>query len=131
MAENEYGYIRVTVRAADGALPLERAIVTVKDGNESILAVFFTDEDGNTPPLKVLAPPKENSGAPGVVGPAFYVYNIDTDKVGYRSVRNIGVPVYPGVTSVQPVEMVPRPENSEGYFGDSIKYNESSGAPEL
>ncbi|MBR2459881.1 MAG: hypothetical protein IKB34_01440, partial [Clostridia bacterium] len=93
MAENDYGYIRVAVRTADGALPIERAIVTVKDENESLLAVFFTDEDGNTPSLKVLAPPASNSASPNPPGPAFMLYNINTDKVGYISVRNIGVPV--------------------------------------
>ena len=61
---------------------------------------------------------------------AFYVYNIDTDKAGYGSVRNIGVPVFPGVTSVQLVELTPSPEGAVGRYGDKITYNES-GTPNL
>ena len=125
--ENGYGYISVTVRTADGALPVERAIVTVKDEKEELLGIFFTDADGNTPRLAVLAPPIANSESPGMSGSAFFRYNIDTDKAGYRSVRNIGVPVYPGITSVQPVELVPLPENNAGYTNDSIEFNESEG----
>ena len=127
---DDYGFIRVTVRTAGGAVPVERAIVTVKDGGENLLAVFFTDESGNTPTLKVAAPPKANSEIPNSDGAAFYVYNIDTDKAGYGGVRNIGVPVFPGVTSVQPVELTPTPEGASGRYGDKITYNES-GTPNL
>ena len=130
MTENGYGFIRVAVRTAGGAIPVERAIVTVKDENGSLIAVFFTDEDGNTPTLKVLAPPIENSSAPGTGAPAFFSYNIDTDKAGYQSVRNIGAPVYPGVTSVQPVELIPLSEGDSGEFGTSVSFDESR-APEL
>lgn len=125
MAENDQGYIRVTVRTADGAIPIERAIVTIKSTNEELIAVFFTDEDGNTPILKVAAPPIQNSEAPNTNAPAYYLYNIDTDKSGYKSVRNIGVPVYPSVTSVQPVELIPLSENSGMYSGDTIFFRES------
>lgn len=124
MAENNYGYLTVSVRTAGGALPISRAIVTVKDENEALLAVFFTDENGNTPTLKVLAPPLSNTQSPGS-GPAFFNYNIDTDKVGYKSVRNVGVPVYSGVTSIQPVELVPVSEGGEGNYTENIRYNEN------
>jgi len=39
MTENSYGYLRVTVRTAGGAIPVSRAIVTVKDENETLMAV--------------------------------------------------------------------------------------------
>ena len=125
MSENSYGYLRITVRTAGGAVPVSRAVVTVKDENETLIAVFFTDENGNTPVLRVIAPSKENSSSPDAGGAPFFVYNIDTDKVGYRSVRNIGVPVYPEVTSVQPVELVPLSEGGEGNYGDNIRFNEN------
>ena len=125
MAENSYGYVRVTVRTAGGAVPVQRAIVTVKDEKETLLAVFFTDENGNTPDLKVATPPRANSESPNAGGAAFSLYNIDTDKAGYKSVRNIGVPVYDSITSIQPVELVPVSEGGEGEYDENIKYNES------
>ena len=125
MSENSYGYLTVSVRTAGGALPVPRAIVTVKDENEALLAVFFTDENGNTPTLKVLAPPLSNTQSPNSDGAAFFNYNIDTDKAGYKSVRNIGVPVYSKVTSVQPVELIPISEGGEGHYNENVRYSEN------
>jgi len=122
----ENGYITVNVRTAGGALPVENAVVTVKDSGGAILAVFFTDRDGKTPRLKVLAPPRANSESPGAASPPFFNYNIDTDKEGYISVRNVDVPVYPGITSIQSVELIPRSEGSSGFPGDSITFTEST-----
>ncbi len=125
MADNSYGYIVVNVRTANGALPVEKAIVTIKNSAGELLAVFFTDRNGNTPKLQVLAPPIENSESPGQIGPAYYSYNIDTDKEGFNSVRNIGAPVYPGITSIQPVELIPLSEGSSAYPNDTISYTEN------
>ena len=121
----ENGYISVAVKTAGGALPVENAVVRVKDGGGALIGVFFTDRDGKTPRLKVLAPPKANSESPGAASPPFYNYNVDTDKAGFISVRNVDVPVYPGVTSIQSVELIPLSEGSSGYVGDSVTYSES------
>ena len=80
--------------------------------------------------MKVLAPPKENTETPDADGKPFALYNIDTDKAGFVSVRNIGVPVYSGVTSVQPVELAPIPEGGEGNYNENIRVDES-GYPQL
>ena len=108
--ELEYGYILVSVKTAGGALPVANAVVTVKDANDNILYVEFTDSSGNTQVMKVPAPAKSNSISPDTGLPPYFNYNIDTDKQGYVSVRNTNVPVYPGITSIQPVEMLPLPE---------------------
>ncbi len=81
MPEN-YGYIKVSVTTAGGALPVENAVVTVKNDDGELLAVFFTDENGQTPSLKVLAPPISLSESPGSEAPPYFSYNIDTDKAG-------------------------------------------------
>ncbi len=125
---NESGYITVAVKTAGGALPVENAVVTVKDSEQTILYVEFTDKSGKTPRLAVVAPPKSNTSSPDAQTPPFYTYNIDTDKQGYVSVRNISVPVYSGVTSIQPVEMLPNAEGQNDF--SSITYNES-GTPSL
>ena len=122
----ENGYITVNVRTAGGALPVENAVVTVKDSGGAILAVFFTDRDGKTPRLKVLAPPRANSESPGAASPPFFNYNVDTDKEGFVSVRNVDVPVYPGITSVQTVDLIPISEGSSRLPGDVISYTEGT-----
>ena len=124
LSDVNYGYIIVKATTAGGALPVERAIVTVRDLDDRILSVSFTDGSGLTQRIKVLAPPKSNSESPSADLPPFYAYNIDTDKEGYVSVRNVDVPVYPGITSVQTVELMPLSEGNEGNkYGDVI-YNE-------
>ena len=106
----DHGYITVAVRTAGGALPVRDAVVTVKDAEGRIIYVVFTDGSGLTPKLKLGAPPKANSEEPNAGGVPFYTYEIDTDKSGYRSVRNLRVPIYPGITSLQPVELLPLAE---------------------
>lgn len=129
-AETDYGQLVIAVKTAGGALPVENAVVTVKDGSGEIISIFFTDRNGRTPKLKLLAPPIANSEAPNQAGPAFFTYNVDTDREGYISVRNIGVPIYPGITSIQPVELVPVSEGSSEFYNDVTSFNESQ-APEL
>lgn len=119
-----YGYIIVKATTASGALPVERAIVTVRDLDDRIISVSFTDGSGLTPKIKVLTPPKSNSQSPGMELPPFYAYNIDTDKEGYISVRDVDVPVYPGITSVQTVELIPLSEGNEDNKNGDIIYNE-------
>ena len=124
---NETGYLVITVRTAGGALPVENAIVTVKDGQGRILYVKFTDASGKTPRLRLASPPLENSENPNAPSPPFYTYTVDTDKEGFVSVRNSLVPIYPTVTSIQPVELIPL---SEGERSGRITYVESE-APRL
>lgn len=124
---NESGYITLAVRTAGGALPVENAVITVKDSSGAILYVVFTDKSGRTPSLIVPAPPKANSSSPNTGEPPFYTYQIDTDKQGYVSVRNLSVPVYPNITSIQSVELLPI---AEGQTSAPVSFNES-GAPNL
>ena len=126
-AETDYGQLIITVKTAGGALPVENAVVTVKDEKGEIISIFFTDVNGRTPRLKLSAPPVSNSEAPNPPGPAFSVYNVDTDKEGYISVRNIGIPVYSGITSIQPVELMPVSEGSSEYYNDVTRFDESQG----
>ena len=119
-----YGYIIVKATTANGALPVERAVVTLRDLEDRIISVQFTDASGLTQKVKVLAPPKINSQSPGTNLPPFYAYNIDTDKEGYISVRDLDVPVYPGITSVQTVELLPLSEGNEDNENGDIIYNE-------
>ena len=120
----ENGYITVRVVTAGGALPVETAVVRIKDSAGALIGVFFTDRDGRTPKLRVLAPPRANSESPGAPTPPFFNYNVDTDKEGFISVRNVDVPVYPGVTSIQSVELIPISEGSSGYVNDTVTFTE-------
>ena len=112
------GNLLVTVTTAGGALPIEGALVTVRDGEQGasgVLSVMTTDKSGRTPRIALPAPPASDSGSPGKERP-YAVYIIEVDKENYvpRSYQN--VPIFAGTTSIQPVNLIPTTE----YQGEAV-----------
>lgn len=111
---SEQGYLIVNVTTALGAIPIEGAAVTVTspDGGDIILSVQ-TDSSGKTPKMALDAPARVLSEQPGNVKP-FATYTITSEKEGYYTVTNLGVPIFSGITSIQPVAMMPLSESDSG-----------------
>lgn len=105
----ETGFLIVNVRAADNAYPLSGARVTVT-GNDAQNGTFTrtleTNADGSTPLLALSVPQEAASLTPGNARP-YATYNVRVLLDGYYVHENRGVPVFPGVTSIQPAEMIP------------------------
>lgn len=105
----EKGYLTVRVSTARGAIPLEGATVNIR-GNEAdfseVIYSLLSDRDGKTPRVALSAPPAKNSAAPGDPTP-YATYNVDVFKDGYTPIFFHNVPIFSGVTSVQPAVMVP------------------------
>lgn len=122
------GYLTVSVRAAEGAIPLQNAIVVIRPGtsvtpasDDDIIAAFATDRSGLTPRIYLPAPPRSYSDSPG--GPRAYAeYSVEVSKEGYGSNVYTDIPVFDGINSVQTAILIPLPENfSEGTGGiDSV-----------
>ena len=114
MNSENIGFLVIEARTANGALPTEGARVSIyeylptnDDKNEGkLLYSVLTDQDGKTPKLALGVKSKELSMSPGNINP-FSVYNISVEKEGYYNNRYINVPVFQGITSVQPVELIP------------------------
>ena len=70
----------------------------------------MTDEDGETEPLKIPAPPVSNSLSPGGETP-YSLVNVEVFADGYYSVMLMGVPIFTGISSTQTVNMIPLPES--------------------
>ena len=116
-APSSVGYLTVMVSTARGAIPLEGAIVNIRNDdieNSEIIFSLLSDRDGKTPKVALSTPPKENSDTPGGA-PAFSTYNIDVFKEGYIPLFFHNVPIFPDVISIQPAVMVPA--NTEPYEG--------------
>lgn len=108
---NEYGTLTVRATAADSALPVEGAIVRVRGAEEANSQVIYsvtTDSDGITERLSLPAPGKEYSMSPSPAERPFAVYDIEITKDGYYSKRLYGVSVFPGINSLQVINMIPR-----------------------
>lgn len=122
--------LRVWVTTARQAIPIEgaRVVVTQEDGDEQALRwVLTTDQDGNAEIVKLPAVQAKYSQQPGVSHP-YTCYTIEVSKPGYFTVRNNHVPMYGGVTTIQPVDLIPLPENMGGSgteVPEEIIYNDS------
>ncbi len=102
------GTLTIVVQTAGGALPVPGAKVTVSDAGGSPLRRLTTDENGRTPTLILEAPPVGNSLFPGGNQP-YAVYQIRTEKEGFYATDNHNAPIFAGINSVQPVELIPKP----------------------
>ncbi len=131
------GYLVTRVTTALGAIPVEGATVTVRDGMSSIndrgavIATLTTNKDGLTPKIKLPAPAVLNSTSPGSFFP-YASYNIDVLAEGYYRQFFNGVPIYEGITSIQPSMLVPIAQTKyPNGIGDNENYFEENVNPSL
>lgn len=112
----EKGFLGVSTFAAGRILPISDAFVyvsQVKDDKEELLYSLITDENGNTTVVSLDAPDIEYSESPGTVRP-FSLYNIRVLKDGFFTTVIKDAQVFAKRITVQNVDMVPLPENTEG-----------------
>ncbi|MBE6529402.1 MAG: hypothetical protein E7680_02215 [Ruminococcaceae bacterium] len=119
--EDCYGFLVVQVSTARGAIPLEGALVDVltyepldpppeRVADGILIATLTTDSDGNTPKLRLPSPPCSNANSPESVRP-YALYQCIVRLPGYYEQTHVGIPVYEGITVIQPVVLIPLPEN--------------------
>lgn len=119
------GHLTVTVRTANGALPVEGALVTVSS-NGSIIGVFTSDLSGSTGALEIPTPPKSASLSPGFEGNPYSTVFIEVDKDGFYSGQFISVPVFPDVLTVQPINLLPLPDFFNGSPSEGTQFFDES-----
>lgn len=106
-AEDGYtGRLRVQVYTASGAYPVSNALVTVSSPARGLINAAITNSGGQTDMFVLPAPAPSESFRPGE-GVPYELYSIDTSAPGFYGVKNLGVAVYPGITTIQRVELIP------------------------
>lgn len=126
-----YGFLRVRVSEAGGTIPVQGALVRISDYNgeadnsedtgntpgDAAIYTLTTDRDGLTPTVRLAAPPASESQKPmesgGVPAIPYSLYNVNISRSGYYPVENVGVPIFAGITAVQPVSLSPLTEQDE------------------
>lgn len=107
------GTIIARVYTSDAQLPLDAVPVTfsrrLSDGRSQLLALLFTNSSGMTPPLIIETPDLAESLQPGASLPPYAVVDIQVDAPGYKKVEASGVQVFPGVETVQLLQLIPLP----------------------
>lgn len=118
------GFLIAEVRTANGALPIEGARVYVYPLDEEKGDVIYslrTNSSGRTERVALEAKSKELSMNYGNDEP-FNSYNVTVTADGYYSSDKSRVPVFEGVTSVLPFELIPLSEyaDPESFNPDGI-----------
>ena len=120
---SEYGTLLVRVFTAGLALPVEGADVRIDGGEEGNLDVHYlltTDQSGLPGRLILPTPPAAFALTPNGKKP-FADYNVRVFKKGFYPVFLKNVPLFPGVTAIQTVELIPWPAyNKDEYPPTSI-----------
>ena len=134
--DNHFGRLLVSVTTTLGAIPLEGAQVLIfengDDPNErNVLYSLRTDESGQTP--RVLLPTKSGalSETPGTALP-YLAYTVSVRKSGYYSAEETNVPIFEGVTSIQPMDLIPlseygSPDSATPEFPPRVQNTPSNG----
>ena len=112
---NSYGQLEISATKADGALPVTGATVRItgaEEANRFIVYSLKTDIDGNTSAVSLPAPSADLSMKPDTNENGYAIYDVEVNAEGYypRIIR--GVPVFAGIKSIQPVNMIPLSENN-------------------
>ena len=114
---NDYGILTVRTTTASGAYPVKDVSIHVSgtsETNEKTKISLLTDESGNTQPILLPAPPIALSLSPNAANEPYSKYDVEVFKEGYYRKKLFDVAVFPGITSILPVNMIPStPYNTE------------------
>ena len=112
MAEH-YGFLQVLVRTAKESLPISAAEVLIE--SPTLSRGRITDESGRTEAIPLPAPSPTASLSAEGKNP-FALYRVTVRKEGFYPQTTENVPVFAGITSLQPVTLIGRAE----YDSDSL-----------
>ena len=115
------GYLVVRVSTANGAIPLSGAQVIVRGGEESnseYYRSFYSGASGLTEKIGLPAPLRSLSQDPSTTTNRPYsLYSVDVFYDGYKDLFFVNVPIFDTITSIQPANMIPKPDNE---YSDSF-----------
>lgn len=135
--KNSYGELIVRVTSGLGVLPVENARIYVKEygpaqNGSRLIYTLTTDESGASPAVILPTPSREESLTPNSTTLPYAEYVTTVVKEGYRTVENIGIPLFEGIRSVQTVDLVPLTEEEDLNGGSELTtYYENNGYLDL
>ena len=109
------GFLKVNITKG-GIIPVENATVTItkmENGNPVLVASLKTDQNGNTDTIELPAPALSLSQTSDNTERPYSLYNIVAYKSGFYVVEQLDVPVFSGVTSMQPINFIPIPISND------------------
>jgi len=114
---SEKGILRVRVYTSVAQIPVESATVVVTRagdrGRHELLSVQATDRSGLIRPVSIATPDAGESTAPNGEqnGRPYALCSVWAEHPGFAMLRVEGVQIFPGVETVQHMELIPLGEN--------------------
>ena len=122
------GSVIARVYTSDAYLPLRDVPVVFTqvqpNGDRSVLAIRYTDTSGLTAPLYIQTPDSSDSLTPGAALQPYASVDIQVEYPGYGGILAEGVQIFPGVETIQGLQLRPLPVTS--IEGGGTKYPGSS-----
>ena len=111
------GTLSVRVYTSQAQIPLEGATVVVAapgaEGKYQLLSLQNTDSSGLIRPVTIDAPAPGESTSPGGLpgdGAPFALCDVWAEQPGYVMLQMEDVQIFPGVETVQDMELIPLPQ---------------------
>lgn len=110
-----FGTLRVRVYTSQAQLPVEGATVVVtapdRKGKMKLLSLQVTGDSGTIRPVEIPAPAVGESTTPNRPGDPvpFALCDVWAEHPGYAMLKAEGVQIFPGVETVQNMELYPIP----------------------
>ena len=110
------GLLNVNVTSGTGSYPMVGADVIISRETEtgnSILFRFKTDQSGQIPDVTLDTEDVSNSLSPSPDGAPYSLYTVTVSKNGYYSRVSLNIRIFPGIKTVQPINMIPYTATSD------------------
>ena len=116
------GILMTRVYTGRGQFPVVNAAVSIvlhgADGQQHLVNIQTSDPNGNTKPTVLETPARQESLSPGQATP-FTLCDIWAECPGYQLLLIQNVQIFPGVTSIQDLPMIPLAK-SMGWPADQV-----------
>lgn len=115
METQSFGRLQVNCVTQQGFRPIPNATVRIAYTGDptSVVEELTTNELGRTEEINLPAPPVEYSLDQTVFEQPYSEYTVTVSAPGYESVEVAGTQLLSNVTAIQPIEMIPLPENAQ------------------
>lgn len=101
------GYLQVHAYVSNAQIPVEGVAIAITDAEGRLLAARLTNSSGQIKPVIISVPDAADSRDPDFRGQPFTTVTIRAQHPDYEQIQVDQTQVFAGVTTLQPLEMVP------------------------